>query len=418
MNTIYSQILTDQKEERLLFQANGWVQRIPEKFIDKDSSLIQIITGVRRSGKSTLAHKALQGTNYAYINFDDERLSKLSAANLNDLLEAVYRVYENVEYLFLDEIQNVDGWHLFVNRLHRNGLKVIITGSNSKLLSSELASHLTGRYSIIELFPFSFVEYLKFKGIESVPLTTKTRGELMGCYDEYLTNGGFPEVAKGTDAKQYALNLFNAIVSRDILFRFNIKHKQTFKDIAMFLANNFSREISYNRLKMLFELGSEHTAKNYVAFLEEAYLIMTIPKFSYKKAESIKYRKSYLIDTSIALALCDNFTQNIGFIYENIVFLELMRRKTVENFELFYYKKNVEVDFVIYKNRTVETLIQVCYNMENDKTFKREVRSLIQASTELNVKNLIIISSTDNREIEIDGKVIKVVPIYEWLLGN
>ncbi len=416
MKHSFLQIIIDQREEKALFRSKGWVYRKSESFIDKESSLIQIITGVRRSGKSTLAHRALEKTKYAYVNFDDERLINLSSSDLNEILESIYQVYENVEYVFLDEIQNVDGWHLFVNRLQRIGLRLIITGSNSKLLSSELASHLTGRYNNTELFPFSFEEFLKFKKFDPHPLTTKNKGLLKGYFDEYLKNGGFPEIVKGAKTTQYAADLFNSIVTRDILFRYNIKHKQTFKDIAMFLVNNFSREISYNRIKKIFNLGSEHTAKNYVSYLEEAYLIITLPKFSYKKPESLKCRKSYLIDTAFATAFSDNFSQNIGFLYENLVLLELYRRKSIENFDLFYYKKSIEIDFVIYKNHSVEELIQVCYNLENEKTFKREIRSLAQASIELNPKKLLIISLNEKQKIEVEGKTIEIIPIYEWLL--
>jgi hypothetical protein len=408
----------DQREEKALFRSKGWVYRNSESLIDKKSSLIQIITGVRRSGKSTLAHRSFEKHKYAYINFDDERLNNLSSSDLNEILESIYQVYDNVEYMFFDEIQNVDGWHLFANRLQRNGVHLIITGSNSKLLSSELASHLTGRYNITELFPFSFKEFLKFKKFNSEPLTTKNKGLLKGYFDEYLKKGGFPEIVKGAEVVQYAKNLFNAIVTRDILFRYNIKHKQTFKDIAMFLVNNFSREISYNRIKKLFDLGSEHTAKNYVSFLEEAYLIITLPKFSYKKQENIKYRKSYLIDTAFATALSDNFSQNTGYLFENLVLLELFRRKSIENFDLFYYKKNVEVDFVIYKNHLVKELIQVCYNLDNEKTRKREIRSLIQASVELKTEKLIIISLTEKQKIKTEGKIIEIIPIHEWLLAE
>jgi predicted AAA+ superfamily ATPase len=418
MDNDFVQIITDQREDKSLFRSMGWVYRDEELSVSKEGSLMQIITGVRRSGKSTLAHRSLENREYAYINFDDERLGNLSSNQLNTVFESLYQVYRNFEFLFLDEIQNVENWHLFVNRLHRTGIKLIITGSNSKLLSSELASHLTGRYNIVELFPFSFAEFLRFKKYETGPMTTTEIGKLKSFFDEYINMGGFPDILKGADPVKYALNLFNAIVSRDILFRFNIKHKQTFRDIATFLVSNFSREISYNRLKKLFELGSEHTAKNYVSYLEEAYLIITLPKFSFKKQESIRNRKSYIIDASFARAMSDNFTQNKGFLYENIVLLELLRRRKVNHFDLYYYKKNVEVDFLIYKNLQVTELIQVCYDLENERTFKRETRSLLQAATEMNVEKLTIISGSGKQTLQMNEKTIQVVPIYEWLLNQ
>ncbi len=413
----FMQIITDQREEKSLFQEKGWVSRKSEAYIKTNSSLIQIITGVRRAGKSTLAHRALKDKNYAYINFDDERLSNISATSLNDILESVYEVYQNVEFLFLDEVQNVEGWHLFVNRLQRSGMHLVVTGSNSKLLSSELASHLTGRYNIIELFPFSFQEFLIYKKFKSDALTTKNKGLLKSLFTEYMNSGGFPEVLKGADAVQYTTNLFNSIVTRDILFRYNIKHKQTFKDIALYLVNNFSREISYNRIKKLFNLGSEHTAKNYVRYLEEAYLVITLPKFSFKKPESIKNKKNYIIDTSFASAFCSNLAQNSGYLLENMVLLELYRRKQTENFDLYYYKKNVEVDFVLYKKQKAETLIQVCYDTADEKTHKREIRALLQASSELRCNTLLMLTPAEKSTIVEDGKTIEVIPVYEWLLG-
>ncbi|HPB24745.1 MAG TPA: ATP-binding protein [Bacteroidales bacterium] len=416
MNHSFTQIITDQSEEKSLFRQKGWVHRKSETFIDTNSSLIQIITGVRRSGKSTLAHRALKNKKYGYINFDDERLSNITPASLNDILESVFEVYQNVEYLFLDEVQNVNGWHLFVNRLQRSGMHLIVTGSNSKLLSTELASHLTGRYNIIELFPFSFQEFLNFKKFKYDTLTTKNKGLLRSFFNEYMNSGGFPEVLKGANAIQYVTNLFNSIVTRDILFRFNIKHKQTFKDIALFLVNNFSREISYNRIKKLFDLGSEHTAKNYVSYLEEAYLIITLPKFSFKKQESIKYKKNYIIDTAFASAICSNLSQNSGYLLENIVLLELYRRKQTDNFDLFYYKKNVEVDFVLYKEHRAEALIQVCFDTADEKTRKREIRALIQAAEELKSDRLLILTFDEKQTVVEGGKTIKIIPVYEWLM--
>ncbi len=416
MGQIFTQILLDQKEELEKYKKKEWVHRKQELKLSKFSSLIKIISGVRRSGKSTLVHLALKNKAYAYVNFDDERLWQLPADKLNHLLEAIFQVYPDVKLFFFDEIQNIDGWHLFANRLQRNGYEIVLTGSNSKLLSSELASHLTGRYTLTELLPFSFEEFLKFKKFTFKNSSTKSKASLKGYFEEYIKHGGFPEIIKGADGQSYAKELFNSIVTRDILFRHNIKHKQTFKNVAEFLVYNFSREISYNSIKKHFLLGSEHTAKNYISFLEEAYLIITLPKFSFKKSENIKYRKSYLIDTALAFAFGDNFPQNIGYLYENIVFLKLYRCKTEDNYEIYYYKKNIEVDFVIFKNNKVEELIQVCFSIENEKTFKREVRGLILASKELNAKKLTLITSYKKDTIVEDEKSIEIIPISEWLI--
>jgi predicted AAA+ superfamily ATPase len=326
MEKDYKQIVAEQKEEIPVYHRLGWVPRQQEHAVEIHSRLAQIITGVRRSGKSTLAHRALRGTNYAYVNFDDERLAMLDADSLNQLLEALYAVYGEFSHLLLDEIQNIEHWHLFVNRLLRNNIKIVLTGSNSKLLSREMASHLTGRYSTIELFPFSFHEFLiakemKWKGTG----TAKEKGLLHGYYKEYTEKGGFPEIVAGESKRSYIINLFNAIVTRDIVYRYKLRHIRTFRDLAIYFSSNYASEISYNRIKNIFGLGSENTAKNYVSYLEEAYLVACLPKFSFKKQESLRYRKIYLIDTAFSELAGNSFTPNYGRLLENVVFLNLAR---------------------------------------------------------------------------------------------
>jgi predicted AAA+ superfamily ATPase len=268
-NSELRQIVEEQKAELALFKESEMVPREKEPDIKTESNLAQIITGIRRCGKSTLALQALQNKHYAYINFDDERFINFEADTLNDLLEALYTVYGDFEYLLLDEIQNIEGWHLFVNRLLRNKIKIVLTGSNANLLSREMASHLTGRYAAIELLPFSFHEYLIAKEINILNTTTaKGRGLTSKYFSEYLFSGGFPEVLKGEEQKSYVSNLFEAIVTRDIIFRYKIRNVRTFREVALWLTGNFAKEISYNRIKNIFDLGSENTAKNYVTYLE------------------------------------------------------------------------------------------------------------------------------------------------------
>lgn len=414
----YLKVIVDQKEERDQYAKNTLVRREFESSIKKDSQLAQIIIGVRRAGKSTLAHQMYNNVNYAYINFDDERLLGSTTKDLNLLLELLYQVYGDFKYLLLDEIQNIDGWSLFVNRLLRKQMHIIITGSNSKLLSVEIASHLTGRYSCVEIFPFSFREFLKIKRINITDWTTQQLGQINSLYQEYTTSGGFPEVATGENVKDYTQNLFDAIVTRDIVFRHNIKYVRTFRDIALFLINSFASEISYNRIKSIFELGSENTAKSYVSFLEEAYLALTLPKFSFKKQEQLRYRKIYAVDPAFISILSDDFSKNSGRILENLVYLELRRRASHENFELFYYKKQVEVDFVVVKNGKVIELIQVCESLADKVTYNREIRALKSASSVLNAGKLRIITNRDEFKIELDDCQIEVVSVIAWLLDN
>ena len=419
MEKNYKQIVSEQREEIPFYNQLGWVPREQESAIDINSRLAQIITGVRRSGKSTLAHRALSGTNYAYVNFDDERLAGLNADNLNLVLEALYTVYGEFSHLLLDEIQNVERWHLFVNRLLRNNIKIVLTGSNSKLLNREMASHLTGRYSTIELFPFSFHEYLIAKGKKwNGTGTAREKGLLQGLYNKYIENGGFPEVVAGESKHSYINNLFDAIVTRDVIYRHNIRHIRTFRDLAIYLSANYASEISYNRLKNIFGLGSENTAKNYLAYLNEAYLMVSLPKFSFKKQESLRYRKIYLIDTAFSLVAGNSFNPNYGRLLENVVFLELARKATRHRFELFYYKKQFEVDFVIYSNRKVLELIQVAQSTTDSKTLKRELRALLIAAVELEAEKLTIITLNERKELNEEGRTIQIVPVTEWLLDD
>jgi predicted AAA+ superfamily ATPase len=411
----FSQVLHDQKEEVANLKPGALIPREAERYWNDRTKLIRIITGVRRSGKSTFALQHLPGTDYAYVNFDDERLTGLKAGELNDLLSAIYEVYGEVRSFFFDEIQNTESWSLFVTRLHRSGNSVTITGSNSKLLSSELATHLTGRFMKIELFPFSFREFLLSKKCSDDPMSTRGKAIRQKYFNEYCLIGGFPEILMGEDQVSYARDLFYSIISRDIMFRHRITHQRAFKDLAIYLVLNTGKEISYNRLKNIFSLGSAHTARNYVDHLEEAYLITTLEKFSFKKQESLRYRKTYVIDPAFLRALSPAGPTDLGFIYETLVFLELNRRKSSEGTELFYYKDKREVDFVVKKNREIVELIQVCYDLGDGRTLQREVNALLEASAALKCENLTVINSGLSEERMTDGKKIRFIPILDWL---
>ncbi len=413
----YRNILLEQREEIALLSGLAPVHRENASELDTASKLAQVITGIRRCGKSTLAHMMLAQKDYAYVNFDDERLINIDANHLNDLLEELYAVYGQFEYLFLDEIQNVEAWHLFVNRLLRKKIKIVITGSNSKLLSREMATHLTGRYKSIELLPYSFTEFLQAKGLQINKLeTAKEKGLALNYFEEYLQDGGMPEVVHDEEKNTYIRSLFEAIVTRDVFFRYDIRHTRTFREMALWLTGNFSREISYNRLKNIFGLGSENTAKNYLSHLEEAWLFVTLQKFSFKKQESLRYRKLYLTDTSFASLSGESSSPDRGRLLENIVLLQLMRYRLKQQYEIFYYKDTIEVDFVIYSHRKVIELIQVTLSLEDQKTRKREIKGLLAANETLNAQKLTIITLNQNEEIPAGKKVIRAVPITKWLL--
>jgi len=413
------QILAEQQEELDILAKSEMLDRSVVGEVNINSNLAQIITGIRRCGKSTLAWMALKGQKFAYVNFDDERLIDFNTNDLNQLLETLYIVYGEFEHLLLDEIQNIEYWHLFVNRLLRKRIKIVLTGSNSNLLSQEMASHLTGRYSITELFPYSFSEFLlagnsKLENLE----TARARGLALNKLMEYMRLGGFPEVVYGENKKQYVSNLFDAIVSRDIIYRYNIRHPRTFREIAYWLTGNFAAEMSYNRIKNIFGLGSENTAKNYISYLEEAWLFVSLSKFSYKKHESLRNRKMYLIDLSFAQLAGEGSGRNEGRLLENLVFLQLLRNRTSNGYEIYYYKANVEVDFVIYKLGYVKELIQVSLSLEDEKTKKREIRALLTASKNLKAKKLTIITLNSQEVMEIESLTINVVSVLDWILGE
>lgn len=271
----------------------------------------------------------------------------------------------------MDEIQNIPKWHLFVNRLLRQGLYLVLTGSNANLLSGELATHLTGRYNEIHLYPFSFSDYCSAKGIGTNALTTKSRGMLLNALDNYLQQGGFPETIGMSRADKYVNSLLTAIIEKDICQRYKVRYKNTLRQLASGLLDRFCQEVSYSKLQADYQLSSIHTAKNYVSYMENAYLLRLIPKFSYKSIERQTQRKAYSID--IAFVTCHDDalqTESLGWRLENTVAVELLRRMEYETQQIFYLRqhRSYEVDFAIMDRNHVTQLIQVTYDFTNPTT--------------------------------------------------
>jgi len=421
-------IIIDQKQE-----LENLSER--EKIIDReilnnykkqaDSTIIKVITGIRRCGKSVFSYLLLKDKNFAYVNFDDERLAFIETSDLNDLLESFYEVYRNFKFIFLDEIQNIYGWELFVSRLQRQGFNVLVTGSNSKLLSRELATHLTGRHIAIEMFPFSFREFLNYYGlkINVELLSTKDRGLIKNRLNDYIQKGGFPEVLKkNINPRLYLQSLYSNILNKDVVLRHKIKYVKTLKNISNYLLSNTSCKISFNKIKNIFNLKSTHTALNYASFLEESYLFFFLKRFSYKHKESlVANQKTYSIDTGLINALSFEFSHNKGKLYENVVALELLRKKAIKSLEIYYWQDYSahEVDFVVKQGLKVKQLIQVCYDIEDYDTKKREINDLLRASKELKCSNLLIITEDYEGEEKIKKHRIRFIPLWRWLLeGN
>lgn len=419
-------ILSNQKAELDVVNLEALCSRKEEQEIHLNSKLAQIVIGVRRSGKSTLCMKVLMqsGVHFAYVNFDDERLQKVGVEELDVILQELYAIYGSFTHLFLDEVQNVDGWHLFVNRLLRQGIKLVLTGSNANLLSGELSTHLTGRYHQIELYPFSFSEYCTIRGVDAHGMTTKAYGLRDKALDEYLMSGGFPELIASPEIskRDYLFSLREAIVKKDICQRYKIRYKQTLSDLANRLLDWFCQEKSYNDIAKEMSINSVHTIKNYITYLQNAYLLCLLPKFSLKSSERNSARKMYAVDNAF-ISQHGNalLTESFGLRLENVVAVELLRRLHSEYEQLYYLRKvqDFEVDFVVVESSHVRELIQVTYDFvePSAKLYNREVNGLIKGSHLTRCDNLtLIMMRGEPRDIQVEGKIVHCVLAADWLL--
>lgn len=413
-------ILTDQQEELEGKAQDGLCQRKESNLVDIKSTQAQVVIGVRRSGKSTICYQALQnaGVKYAYADFDDERLDGLTETQLNDVLETLYKIYGDFNYLFLDEIQNVEGWHLFVNRLLRKKMHVIITGSNAKLLSGELATHLSGRNKEIPLYPFSFREFCEMKQVDTERKTTKAEAFRRAAFDEYMKQGGFPELFSIEDKKPYVKNLVGNILKRDIEQRYKIAYKAAFENMAHHLLNVSPTIVVSKDLANIFHIKSEHTAKNYVDHLKQAYMLIGVQKYSPKSKVRAVQEKVYAVDVAMMDQRDNAFAgENLGHRLETIVLIHLVRKCKMEDMDVYYLNdRYVECDFVICKGNTVVQAIQVSYDISSDKTRKREINGLLIAAKQTKCQNLLLITDHESAITEEDGHQIKIQPAYEWCL--
>ena len=413
-------IVAEQKEEFLSEDFASFCPREEERQIDLKSHLAQVVIGVRRSGKSTMCRKVLREANVkaAYVNFDDERLAKTQTSDLNNILEALYIVYGDFQYLFLDEVQNIEGWPLFVNRLLRQKMHLIVTGSNAKLLSNELTTHLTGRHHKITLFPFSFEEYARMRQLDTQALTTKGQAAVKRELNTYLMNGGLPELLTEKDSQGYIMALLEAIIKRDITLRFKVRYPEVLQRLATYLIDNFAQE--YNATTIAELLGvSDHTIDTYCGYLQEAFLLLVLKKFSYKSRERIRDSKIYVIDNAFISNRTNTFsTENLGWRLENAIYIELLHRASKRFADVFYYRdRTFEVDFMVAKDGVVEELYQVCYDMTNEKTRKREVNSLLQGATKFHCSNLTILTFDEQETITEGDYTIQVKSASQWLLN-
>lgn len=412
--------LLDQKEELEALRNKSFSYREEERMINLESSLAQVVIGVRRSGKSTLCFNALERSkvSYAYVNFDDENLIDLSVKDMNNVLQVLYSIYGDFTHLFFDEIQNIEGWHLFVNRMLRKGIHVLLTGSNSKLLSGELASHLTGRHHTIELLPFSFKDWCSYNGIAMAPLTTKNKGLLMGAFDKYLHQGGFPELLVEPDHTNYIESLFHDIITQDIRKRFKVKYIDSLERLARHLLNISPAVIVKDKLQKQFGFKSHHTLGNYLSYLTQTYLLCKVSKYSSKSKERSVAEKVYAIDVAFMNKRENAFAgDNLGWRLETVVYLELRRRiKTAEEDIYYFDNGNTEADFIVCSGSKVMGIYQVAYDIENPRTRRREINGAVAAAKYTKCSNVFILTDHHSETIVSNGIEIKAMPVWEWIV--
>jgi predicted AAA+ superfamily ATPase len=380
------------------------------------------IMGPRRSGKSSLFKliKDRLGLNddFLYVNFEDPFFIENNGVEILEKLIETYKAYFNPElkYLFFDEIQEIKNWEKGIRKL-RDGTdyKIFITGSSSKLLSKELSSSITGRHTTVKMMPLNFREFLFFKKVEidSPKDVILKENIIKKKFQEYMNQGGFPEVTK-TDNKELLKNYFYDFLQKDVIIRNQIRDKSSLEKMAVFLMTNSGKTVSIASLKKAFNLSYE-TANNYLEYLKEAFLVFELKKFSFSlKKQSQAVPKIYSVDTGLAREVSFSFSQDSGRILKNVIFLNLIRKFE----DIFYYTtgKDFEVDFLVREKNKNQLLIQVCWNLEEEKTREREIRTLDEAMKELKMKKSFIITNNQEEKIKTENGTINVLPAWKWLL--
>ena len=401
-------------------QSLGWDEHfikrsIPTDLIDNEE--IGVISGVRRCGKSTLLHqiRTTRDEHDYYLNFDDERLINFTVEGFQLLYETFIELFGLQKTFYFDEIQNITGWERFVRRLHDHGNKVFITGSNATMLSRELGTHLTGRFSTVELYPFSFNEFLQFNGKTVSPKdisSTTGKSELQRFFSEYLVQGGFPAYLKNkSDA--YLKSLYESILYKDVMVRNHLTNERELLELVYYLASNISRLASYNSLTKVAGVKNATTVKNYLGFLQNTYLLFLVHKYDYALKKQLQNsKKIYFIDNALVNLLGFSFSEEKGRLLENLVFVELKRRDQ----EIFYHDDSHECDFVIKRGTKITKAIQVCYTFDSPDTREREIRGLTDAMQCYGLQEGMIITNDLEESALINDCNVTIIPAWKWLL--
>ena len=399
-------VILNQRKERDELLERHYLER-KTKFNSDEllaNNLIKLVSGPRRVGKSTYALLMLKGKNFAYLNFDDDQL--LAMWEEETVMQMLDEVYPNYEYMLLDEVQNLNDWDLWISKLYRRGKNLIVTGSNAKMLSSEMATVLTGRYIQLDMMPFSMQEVAEWNNTD-----------IRSIADDYLHNGGYPETVQARSiVKNYLFTLFDNIVWKDVCKRHKVRNSTDLNTLAVYLLANFCNPVSANDLKTELGFSSVTTTKKFMDYLHEPFLFFFLMRYDNKmKIMKKAAQKIYVVDNGFVTSRAFSISENIGRLLENQVFTELLRRGYNTERTLFYYRSrnDKEIDFVIRDDFHIKQLIQVSYTLTNAKTEKREVDALVEAAGELHCSDLLIVTADEERTIEKNGYTIKVIPIYK-----
>lgn len=394
----------------------GVIRRIDTKLLDCPEVLV--ITGIRRCGKSVLMQQIRERQNEKdyYLNFDDERLINFRVEDFQMLNEVFMEDFGIQKHYYLDEIQNVEGWERFVNRLYGQGCKVFVTGSNANLLSRELGTFLTGRHVTIELYPFSFREYLELEQIEvkqDTFYTTEGKALLLGKVQRYMKTGGFPQYIQ-SDSDNYLFSLYNDIIYKDVVVRNKINNEKQLKEMMYYLASNATHRFTYNSVAKAVNIKSPDTIKSYIGFIEDTYLVRQLAKFDYSVGVQMRSpKKIYFIDNALIHKIGFNATDNLGSSLENCVCVELMRRGK----DIYYHADTQECDFIMREGVNIVEAMQVTVSIKDANTREREIKGLLAAMERYGLPIGTIITLEEEEEITVnDHQLISVRPIWKWLL--
>ena len=408
------QTITDQKR-RFIRQDTGIERKVDFERYNAHNGIV-ILSGIRRSGKSTLLGQFKRYyDHFGYINFDDDRLIDITPADLQTLLTLILKDDPDTTCFFFDEIQNVRGWERFIRRLHDEGYKIFVTGSNANLLSSELGTHLTGRYVKIEVWPFSFLEILDYKNISARDHSTHNHALMLRELDCYLEKGGFPEFISYNEP-EFVKRTYEDILYRDIVARYSIREVNALKNLGLYLMTNYTNEFSYNSLKQVTGLKSDTSVRNFIKYFCDAYLFFECYRYEYSLKRQIQQaKKAYTIDSGMRNLLSLRFSKDLGRSLENQVFIELMRR----GYDAWFFKGDGECDFLV-KDETGLLAIQVCSEVTRENHL-REVSGLLEAAEKAGAYRGLIIT-LNQRSIPDEWKqgaeTFQVIPVWEWFTKN